>query len=262
MGTDRGTPEGNSIEEDGAFLRALVANTSEGLLTIDENSRIIFANPAIESILGYRPEELIGSVKMKIIPERLRDAHETGLDQHLRTGEKHVDWTGVDLPALHKDGHEVPVSVSLREHEYDGERLFTGIFTDITERKQREKRLREQTDELKQYASVLSHDLRNPLAVAKGYVAIERETNDSEELQKVDRALDRIDEIIEDTLSHALHGKPEDATEKLSLCDLIRTAWDVVVTHDADLVLPEETWMIRAQKGRVHQLVENPIATA
>ncbi|RKD93944.1 PAS domain S-box-containing protein [Halopiger aswanensis] len=124
----------------GDFFRQLVANTSEGLLTIDEHSRILFANPAIEEILGYEPAELIGESKMVLIPERLRPAHAAGLEKYLRTGEKHIDWGGIELPALHKDGHEVPVLVSLREHSYEGQRIFTGLFRDISDRKERQRR--------------------------------------------------------------------------------------------------------------------------
>ncbi|MFB6161240.1 MAG: PAS domain S-box protein [Haloferacaceae archaeon] len=251
-GTDR-----CPIEEDEEFLRALVANTSEGLLTIDAQSEIVFANPAIESILGYRPDELIGSDKMTIIPERLQSAHRRGLAQYLQTGERNIDWTGVELPALHRDGHEVPVSVSLREHEYDGERLFTGIFTDITEQKRRERRLRDQADELEAFAGVLSHDLRNPLAVARGNVELAREADDRAELRKADEALARMERIVDDTLAHARRDGDVEPAEFLSLRGVARAAWEVVVTGDADLVLPSATWELRARSGRVHQLVEN-----
>ncbi|AXR81525.1 PAS domain S-box protein [Natrarchaeobaculum sulfurireducens] len=122
------------------FFRHLAANTSEGILTIDEDSTIVFANPAIKDVLGYTPDELIGSSKMILIPPRLRDAHAAGLEAYLRTGEKHIDWDGIELPALHKDGHEIPVLVSLREHDENGDsRLFTGLFRDLSARKERER---------------------------------------------------------------------------------------------------------------------------
>ena len=122
------------------LFEELVANTSDGFLTIDEQSTIVFANPAIEAILGYDPSELVGQSKLTLIPERLREAHERGLEAYIQTGEKHIDWNGIELPALHKDGHEVPVQISLQEHSYDGQRLFTGIFRDLTEQKTRQRR--------------------------------------------------------------------------------------------------------------------------
>lgn len=213
------------IEGDEEFLRSLLAGATEGILVIDTESRIRFANPAVEPILGYRPEELIGREKMIIIPERLRPAHEDGLAQYLDTGERHIDWTGVDLPALHKDGHEVPVSVSIEEFSYRGERLFCGVFTDVTDRKRRERRLREQADELEEFAGVLSHDLRNPLSVAQGYLGLVREDDDREELRKVAESLDRMEQMIDDTLAHARDVNATDEMEVTPLRELVRAAW-------------------------------------
>ncbi|WP_455449084.1 PAS domain S-box protein [Natrinema thermotolerans] len=144
--------------EEGEFFRQLVANTSEGLLTIDEESTIVFANPAIEEILGYSPAELIGSSKMTLIPERLQDAHAAGLEKYLRTGEKHIDWDGIELPALHKDGHEVPVLVSLREHTHEGQRLFTGLFRDLSDRKARQRRFEAVFNNTYQFTGLLEPD--------------------------------------------------------------------------------------------------------
>lgn len=144
--------------EEGEFFRQLVANTSEGLLTIDEESTIVFANPAIEDILGYSPADLIGSSKLTLIPERLRDAHAAGFEKYLRTGEKHIDWDGIELPALHEDGHEVPVLVSLREHTHEGQRLFTGLFRDISDRKARQRRFEAVFDNTYQFTGLLEPD--------------------------------------------------------------------------------------------------------
>lgn len=257
MGGNSVVRDGEALQHDETFLRALLENTSEGLLTIDADSRIVYANPAIERILGYEPAELVGSSKMRIIPERLRPAHEAGLEQYLATGERHIDWTGVELPALHAEGHEVPVSVSLREHEYDGERLFTGIITDVSERRRREETLREQKRELEEFADVLAHDLRNPLTVAEGYLELAREAGGSAELRKVDDALERVREIIDDTLAQAQDGRVDGSTEVMPFGDVMRMAWDAVPTGEARLVLPEPSWRIRADESRVCQLVEN-----
>ncbi|QLD88810.1 PAS domain-containing sensor histidine kinase [Natronomonas salina] len=262
MGGTQVVRKGEPIREDEAFLNALVENTSEGLLTIDTDSEIIFANPALEEILGYEPEELIGSPKMKIIPERLRPVHQAGLKQYLESGEKHIDWTGVELPALHKDGDEVPVAVSLKEHEYNGERLFTGIITDITERKRQEEKLRRQKHELEEFADVLAHDLRNPLTVAEGYIDLARENNDWDDLDNVEDALGRMRQIIDDTLSRARNGEVNGSSKVMPFSDVMRMAWDSVPTPDATLVLPEPAWKIRAHESCLCQLVENLIRNA
>lgn len=246
----------DSLEGDSEFLRELLAHTSEGMLTIDAESVVVAANPAIERILGYDPEELLGSSKLTIIPERLQDAHLAGINQYVETGEKHIDWTGVELPAQHKDGHEVPVSVSLQEHEYEGRRLFTGIFTDITERKRRERELRERNEDLEEFASVLSHDLRNPLSVAQAQVSLAREFGDEEYFDSVEDALARIDSLVDDLLAQAREGRAVE-TESCSLQSVAEDAWDGVVPADASVVLPSRTWQVEADASRLRQALEN-----
>ncbi|WP_394335713.1 PAS domain S-box protein [Natronolimnobius baerhuensis] len=141
------------------FFRRLVGNTSEGVLTIDEHSTIVFANPAIKDILGYEPAELVGSSKLSLIPERLRAAHAAGLEKYLRTGNKHINWGGIELPALHKDGHEVPVLVSLKEHpDTEEKRLFTGLFRDLSDQKLRERRFEAVFNNTYQFTGLLEPD--------------------------------------------------------------------------------------------------------
>ncbi|GAA0647108.1 PAS domain S-box protein [Salarchaeum japonicum] len=250
-----------SLEGDPEFLRALLAHTSEGMLTIDADSTVLAVNPAIERILGYEPEELLGSSKLTIIPERLQDAHLEGISQYVETGEKHIDWTGVELPAQHKDGHEVPVSVSLQEHEYDGRQLFTGIFTDISERKRREKELRERNEDLEEFASVLSHDLRNPLSVAQAQISLAREFGEEEYFENVEDALARIDGLVDDLLAQAREGRDADV-EPCSLQRVVEDAWGSVVTEDASVVLPSRAWRVEADEGRLRQALENLVRNA
>ncbi|HYC94004.1 MAG TPA: PAS domain S-box protein [Thermoanaerobaculia bacterium] len=114
----------------------LVSETAQdAIFTIDEKSRITFCNPAVERMFGYKPEELIGRKLDAIIPERLRDAHRHGVARYLRTRQRNIPWTGIELPALHKDGHEFPCELSFGEWSRDGQTIFTGFARDVTERK-------------------------------------------------------------------------------------------------------------------------------
>ena len=145
--------------DDESFFRQLASNTSEGVLTITENHTIVFANQAIEDILGYTPDELVGNSKLTVIPERLQQAHVDGLEAYVRSGEKHIDWDGVELPAVHKAGHEVPVSISLWElPQSEGPRLFTGLFRDISERKLRERRFEAVFNNTYQFTGLLDRE--------------------------------------------------------------------------------------------------------
>ena len=124
-----------------AFFESLLEHTTDGILTIDETSTIVYANQAVQDILGYEPSEIIGDSLLRLVPPELHDGHLDGLSRYLRTGEQSFDWDGVELPGHHKDGHSVPLQISFQEYTQAGEQLFTGILRDISDRKAREEEL-------------------------------------------------------------------------------------------------------------------------
>ena len=249
-------PEPALVDSDD-FHQRLVENTAEGLLTIDDESNIVHANPAVEDILGYAPEELVGSSKMKIIPERLEPVHAQALDRYVETGERNIDWDGIELPALHKDGHEVPTLISLREHRHEGEQYFTGIIRDISERKERENRIQEQRDRLDEFADILAHDIRNPLSVAQGYTEIAREDHDIPELEKVSESLTRIDDLVTDVLELSKKGQSIGTTRPVDIEASVRESWGIVETGDATLRVDPGVGSVDADASRFQELLEN-----
>ena len=121
----------------------LVSDTAQdAIFTIDVQSRIEFCNPAVERVFGYKPEEMIGKPLEMIIPERLREAHRRGIARFLQTGERRIPWTGVELPALHKDGHEFPAEISFGLWTDGSRTIFSGFARDISERKRVNEELR------------------------------------------------------------------------------------------------------------------------
>ncbi|MFB6240594.1 MAG: PAS domain S-box protein [Gemmatimonadota bacterium] len=66
----------------------LADDLTEGLVVIDRDSRVRYANPAMTRIFGYGREELEGEPLTTLMPDRLTDAHEAGIAQYLRTGER------------------------------------------------------------------------------------------------------------------------------------------------------------------------------
>ncbi|WP_430506568.1 two-component system sensor histidine kinase NtrB [Haloparvum sp. PAK95] len=239
------------------FYRTLVENAAEGMLTINPDSEIVYANPAIEDILGYAPEELVGSPKMKIIPERLQPVHAAALDSYVETGERNIDWDGVELPALHKDGHEVPTLISFREHEHDGEQYFTGIIRDITERKHHEEQLHDQKSRLTEFSDILTHDIRNPLSVARGYTELAQENHDIPELEQVADSLERIDSLIEDVAALTKEGQVIGETETVDVEACATEAWRNVRTGTAELDIRTDLGEIEADESRLHGVFEN-----
>jgi PAS domain S-box-containing protein len=125
----------DQLRESEQRFRLMTEKAQDAIFTIDEQSTITFCNPAVERVFGYAPGELLGKSLDVIIPERLREAHRRGLSRYLRTRERRIPWTGVELPALHKDGHEFQCEISFGEYTSGDQTIFTGLARDVTERK-------------------------------------------------------------------------------------------------------------------------------
>ena len=108
---------------------------------------IVFANPAIATVFGYEPTEVMGKPLTILMPEYMRKLHEGGFTRYLATGQRHINWQGTELTALRKNGEEFPVEISFGELTRDDHKVFTGFLRDISKRKQAEIALRAAMDE-------------------------------------------------------------------------------------------------------------------
>ncbi|MEW5744937.1 MAG: PAS domain S-box protein [Nitrospirota bacterium] len=131
-----------ALRESEERYRIVVETAWDAIITIDEESTILFANPAVEKIFGCRPEELLGQPVTVLMPQRMRQLHLEAIRQHIRTGERHMPWGGIELPGLHKSGREIPLEISYGEFKKEGRLIFVGFLRDITERKTAEESLR------------------------------------------------------------------------------------------------------------------------
>lgn len=139
----------------------------------------------------------------------------------------------------------------------DGEiTRLVGVTRNVTERVERERQLRQQNERLGEFASVISHDLRSPLNVAQGRAALLAEQGESEHLDPLLQALDRMEAIVEDTLTLARQGDTISETESVSLTNLVGKCWATVDTDDATIEIVDEM-TFQADPGRLRHVFEN-----
>jgi len=127
------------LRESEERYRVIAETASDAIITINEQSNVLFANPAVRKVFGYTPDELAGCELTMLMPERLRAPHMNAMKRFAETGKRHISWEATELPGLHKDGREMPLEISYGLSKREGKYLFTGIVRDITERKQAEK---------------------------------------------------------------------------------------------------------------------------
>ena len=125
-----------------ARYRTVLDAAFDAIVTITPDGIVRWFNRGAERIFGHSAEEVIGRPVTLLMPERYRDLCLAGLHRYLRTGEARVVGGTTELVGLRKDGNEFPMEMSLGETLEDGERLFTGVIRDITERKEVENAVR------------------------------------------------------------------------------------------------------------------------
>ncbi|MFC7324628.1 PAS domain S-box protein [Halorubrum rutilum] len=139
----------------------------------------------------------------------------------------------------------------------DGEiTRLVGVTRNVTERVERERQLRQQNERLGEFASVISHDLRSPLNVAQGRAALLAEQGESEHLDPLLQALDRMEAIVEDTLTLARQGDIISETESVSLTNLVGKCWATVDTGEATIEIVDEM-TFQADPDRLRHVFEN-----
>jgi PAS domain S-box-containing protein len=143
-----------------------------------------------------------------------------------------------------------------------------GVSREVTERKRRRRALQRQNDRLEEFASVVTHDLRNPLSVAIGYVdrarELSRDPDVTEPLSVATDALDRIDGRIEEILAFARHGRTVVEPEPVDVDDLVGGAWAAVGGDDAGVALTRDATIgtVSGDPDRLGRMLENLLANA
>ncbi len=136
------------LREQVARYRLITQTASDVILVIDAASTIRHVNPAVRRVFGWSPEELVGRPLGMLLPPEERDRQLADLHDLTRAGKGRASWSGRQLPALRRDGSVVPVEMSLGTFELDGERLYTGILRDISDRLAEQQKLEETAAEL------------------------------------------------------------------------------------------------------------------
>lgn len=115
----------------------------DAIVTVDVQGRIVEFNDNAARLFGYEPAEAIGAPMAEIvIPERMRAAHQRGMDRYLSTGQGRVLNRRLQLPARHRDGHEFPVEMNISPIQTENSLLFTSFMRDISGERTAERELR------------------------------------------------------------------------------------------------------------------------
>ncbi|MFC5136238.1 MULTISPECIES: PAS domain-containing protein [Haloferacaceae] len=221
---------------------------------VDADGRVRYESPSVEDVLGYEQGSLVGRSPLGYVHpddrERVTAAFYEALADPERADamEYRYRTAGGDWVWLESRARALPDDAAVG-------RLVINS-RDVSERKRRERRLADRNERLDRFASIVSHDLRNPLSVIRGSMEMARLKEDTEPLERGERATDRIEQLISELLTLARQGTGIDEPTEFSLEGVARDAWGTAGSETAALVVPVDA-RIRGDRGRLRQAFEN-----
>jgi len=206
-------------------------HSNDAIVIFDpEADEILEANPQASELLGYSHEELLSMGPSDIHPDQM-DQFRAFLETIRTDGSGRTN----ELSCLTESGDSVPAEISASTLEFGGRDSVLALIRDVSELRKYEHELERKNDQLEDFASVISHDLRNPLNVAMGRVEIAQNTFESEHLDAASSSLERMEEMIGDLLVLTRAGEAVEKTDRVSLDSVVEAhGWDISITEGSD----------------------------
>ena len=259
------------IDHDASWLMDIAA---DAMLIIGADGHVLRANPAAARLFGYTQDEFARLLIEGLIPRRFRATHGDKRAQYAKQPESRTMGALLDIYALRKDGSEFAADVSISPIE--GGRVLATVY-DITARKQLEaeqKRMIHElevvNEELKNFAYVVSHDLKAPLraigSLADWIAADQKDRLDAdgqEHLRLLIQRVRRLDALIDGVLRYSRIGRIHEAVTEVDLNKLLAEVVDMLAPPAGiAITLAQGLPVILAEKTSIQQVLQNLIANA
>ena len=247
-------------------IRGIIKSSPDAIVIANPETReIVEVSQAAEEFFGYTQETFRSMDVLALHPADERERYEHLFETHFEEHPAIISQFDEGSPvfAATADGVRIPVEINawaIEDTEQD-QPLFHGVFRDVSERLRRQRELQRQNEQLDEFASVISHDLRNPLNVAQGRAELLEHEFESAHIEPLQTALTRMEEIVADTLTLARNGQRVGEMEPVNVVDTVDKCWEMVATSAATVEI-EDDITICADRDRIRHICENLLRNA
>lgn len=248
--------------------RNLLRSAPDGIVSIDRHGNIVIANEAAAAMFGYTPEQMTGKPVTILMPEHLREKHQAATDRFFKTGNFAFHGKIPELEGLHRDGHPIPLDLTLSTTGEGENLLITGILRDITDRKIAQERLilSEKAAAVSVIAGSIGHEMNNSIMGLQGYSLLAISKPEDRELSR------KLAEVVSVHVQRMkLHSnnllslsKPrEPAMKPLSLNDLLERVTDMLFVsgllklYTIEKSFAKELPPVWADEMQIEQVIRN-----
>ncbi|HWY21890.1 MAG TPA: PAS domain S-box protein [Candidatus Acidoferrum sp.] len=232
------------LRESREHVQQILTASHDAFIGIDERGTITDWNPQAEVLFGYSSAEAVGQpLHATIIPPRHRDSHVYGLKRFLKTGKAVLLNRRLELAALHQNGREFPIELSISHVSSSGRSSFNAFIHDISERKRAQEEilnlnrelsreiaeLEARNKELEAFSYSVSHDVRAPLRHIIGFSGMLSEEFAQDltpaargYLEKIQNGALRLQQMVDDLLSFSRLGAQELKLHPTDLAALVK----------------------------------------
>lgn len=251
-------------------LQAVVNNVIDGLIIINERGIVESFNPACERIFGYSAEEVVGQNIKMLMPEPYHSEHDGYLRNYRQTGIAKIIGIGREVTGRRKDGSIFPMDLSVSAFDLEGERHFSGIVRDISERKEAEKtqeQLRhvQKMESLGQLTGGIAHDFNNLLAVILGNLDFMFEkTKETDPLREfINPSIEAAEHGMELTKQLLAFGRKQSLQPKIISVNELLNYFKTLVRHtlgeriETILRLEPDLWHVNVDPSQLQNALLN-----
>ncbi|MDB4887781.1 MAG: domain S-box [Gemmatimonadetes bacterium] len=262
-----------------SLFSGLLAISSDAVIAVDDEQRIIFFNEGAERIFGWAADEVGGRYLEILLPERYRAAHRGHVHGFgAAHGRARLMGERQQLSGLRRDGEEFPCEAAIQRIEVEGRNVFAAVLRDITARQRAEDTVREAVTAREDMLGIVSHDLRNPANAVKMLAKsiLDDATRErlpeqiTERVAMIQQAAQQMDSLIQDLLDTTrlasgrlrVDPQPMDAGVVVERSvDAMRSLADAA-RISLEATVPAGLPQVLADADRVSQLFSNLIGNA